>query len=44
LGGLAITINGDYHWMWWADIALSAMAALVNLPIKEAPIIKPQMA
>jgi hypothetical protein len=30
--------------MWWADIALSGMAALVNLPIKEAPILKPQMA
>jgi predicted MFS family arabinose efflux permease len=44
LGGLALTINGDYQWMWWADIALSAMAALINLPIKEAPIIKPQLA
>jgi len=44
LGGLALTINGDYQWMWWADIALSGMAALVNLPIKEAPILKPQMA
>jgi hypothetical protein len=30
--------------MWWADIALSAMAALVNLPIKEAPIQKLQAA
>jgi predicted MFS family arabinose efflux permease len=44
LGGLALTFNGDYQWMWWADIALSAMAALINLPIKEAPIIKHQMA
>jgi len=44
LGGLALTINGDYQWMWWADIALSGMAALINLPIKEAPIIKAQMA
>jgi len=44
LGGLALTINGDYQWMWWADIALSGIAALVNLPIKEAPILKPQMA
>jgi hypothetical protein len=24
--------------MWYADIALAAFAALVNLPIKEAPI------
>ena len=44
LGGLALTAHGDYQWMWWADIALSGMAALINLPIKEAPIIKPQMA
>ncbi len=44
LGGLALTINGDYQWMWWADIALSLMAGLVNLPTKEAPIAKPQAA
>ena len=44
LGGLALTVNGDYQWMWWADIALSGMAALINLPIKEAPILKPQLA
>ena len=44
LGGLALTNNGDYQWMWWADIALSLMAGLVNLPIKEAPIAKPQVA
>jgi hypothetical protein len=24
--------------MWYADMALSAAAALVNLPIREAPI------
>ena len=41
LGGLVFTANGDYQWMWWADIALSGMAALINLPIKEAPIAKP---
>ena len=34
LGGLVLVSNGDYQWMWWADIALSGMAALVNLPIK----------
>jgi predicted MFS family arabinose efflux permease len=43
LGGLALTLHGDYQWMWWADIALSGMAALVNLPIKEAPIVKPAL-
>ena len=44
LGGLVLESQGDYHWMWWADIALSAMAALINLPIKEAPIVKLQTA
>jgi predicted MFS family arabinose efflux permease len=44
LGGLVLEAQGDYQWMWWADIALSAMAALINLPIKEAPIVKLQPA
>ena len=44
LGGLVLEANNDYQWMWWADIALSAMAALINLPIKEAPIVKLQVA
>ncbi len=35
LGGLAIIEFGDYQWMWYADMALSLFAALINLPIKE---------
>jgi len=38
LGGLAVAHFGDYQWMWYADMALSAAAGLVNLPIQEAPI------
>jgi MFS family permease len=38
LGGIAITVQGDYQWMWYADIALAAMAAVLNLPIREAPV------
>ncbi len=38
LGGLSITMTGDYTWMWYADIALAAAAAVVNLPIREAPV------
>ena len=38
LGGLAITEFGDFTWMWYADMALALMAALVNLPIKESPV------
>jgi predicted MFS family arabinose efflux permease len=36
LGGLAIVRFGDFSWMWYADMALAVMAALVNLPIREA--------
>lgn len=44
LGGLAITRFGDFTWMWYADMALAAAAALVNLPIREAPLARPQAA
>ena len=36
LGGLALTHFGDFSWMWYADMALAAGAALLNLPIREA--------
>ncbi|MGE0356167.1 MAG: MFS transporter [Burkholderiales bacterium] len=36
LGGLAIERTGSFAWMWYADMALAAAAALVNLPIREA--------
>ncbi len=38
LGGIAITQLGNYDWMWYADITLAALAALCNLPIREARI------
>jgi MFS family permease len=38
LGGIALARTGNYDWMWYADMALAAMAALVNLPIREAPV------
>lgn len=38
LGGVAMTVFGDYGWMWYADIALAVMAALLNLPIREQKI------
>ena len=38
LGGLAISRFGDYGWMWYADMALATFAAIVNLPIREAPV------
>ena len=39
LGGVALEHSGDYSWMWYSDMALAALAALVNLPIRErAPV------
>src|SRR6266851_2127403 len=39
LGGLAIARFGDYSWMWYADALLATFAALINLPIREAPVV-----
>lgn len=36
LGGIAVDNTGNYQWMWYADIALASLAAVVNLPIREA--------
>ncbi|EGF33741.1 transmembrane transport protein [Oxalobacteraceae bacterium IMCC9480] len=41
LGGLAMERFGNYNWMWYADIVLALAAALVNLPIREAPVSSP---
>ncbi|MGI4844499.1 MAG: MFS transporter [Janthinobacterium lividum] len=38
LGGLSFVRFGDYTWMWYADILLALAAALINLPIREAPV------
>jgi predicted MFS family arabinose efflux permease len=35
LGGLAMDHEGNFLWMWYADIILASLAALVNLPIRE---------
>jgi len=37
LGGVAMAQLGSYAWVWYADMALALAAALVNLPIREAP-------
>ncbi|MBK7326541.1 MAG: MFS transporter [Propionivibrio sp.] len=44
LGGLSITQFGDYQWMWYADMVLASLAALVNLPIREAAVLQPDAA
>jgi predicted MFS family arabinose efflux permease len=35
LGGLAFAHYGNYLWMWYADAFFAAIAALLNLPIRE---------
>lgn len=40
LGGLSFVRFGDYTWMWYADILLALAAALINLPIREAKLVR----
>lgn len=40
LGGVAVAYFGDYTWMWVADASLATFAALINLPIREAPVLR----
>lgn len=44
LGGKVFEATGSYDWMWYADIVLAVGAALVHLPIREAPVVRPAMA
>ena len=38
LGGYVFQATGSYDWVWYLDILLAVGAALVNLPIREAPL------
>lgn len=40
-GGLAITHFGDFSWMGYADMTLAALAAAVNLALRETPVLVP---
>ena len=40
LGGVSMVEFGDYRWMWYADMVLAALAAVIHLPIREAKITK----
>jgi MFS family permease len=44
LGGIAVAHFGDYNWMWIADAGLAVFAALINLPIREAPVLREAVA
>jgi len=38
LGGRVFEATGSYDWIWYADIVLAVGAALIHLPIREAPL------
>lgn len=40
LGGIVVDKFGNYQYMWYADMALAALAAVLNLPIQEPKIMK----
>ena len=44
LGGTVFQATGSYDWVWYIDIVLAAGAALVNLPIREARLVRPAAA
>jgi predicted MFS family arabinose efflux permease len=44
LGGKVFEWTGAYDWMWYLDAVLAVGAALVHLPIREAPLVKAQAA
>ncbi len=44
LGGLLYDRTGSYDVVWWLSIALGVFAALINLPVREAPIHRPRAA
>ncbi len=41
LGGRLYVALGSYDWVWGLSIALGIFAALVNLPVREAPLVRP---
>lgn len=44
LGGVIYTRTGAYDLLWWIGVALGLFAALVHLPIRDAPAPRPAVA
>src|SRR6185503_15733982 len=44
LGGTVFQATGSYDWVWYIDIVLAVGAALIHLPIREAPVAPPARA
>jgi predicted MFS family arabinose efflux permease len=43
LGGKLYDTTGSYDVVWWLSIALGLFAALINLPVRETPILRPAL-
>jgi MFS family permease len=41
LGGVLYDGTGSYDVVWWIAVALGVFAALINLPVRETPIVRP---
>lgn len=44
LGGYVFERTGSYDWLWYIDIMLAVGAALIHMPIREAPKLRPAFA
>jgi len=44
LGGYVFERTGSYDWLWYIDITLAIGAALIHMPIKEVPKLRPAFA
>jgi len=44
LGGYVFERTGSYDWLWYIDIMLAIGAALIHMPIREAPKLRPALA
>ncbi|QEL23163.1 MFS transporter [Bosea sp. F3-2] len=42
LGGVLYESMGNYQFVWWLSVALGVASALINLPIVERPVHRPQ--
>ncbi len=43
LGGLLYDTTGSYQVVWWLSVALGVFAAIVNLPVRETPIVRAEV-
>ena len=44
LGGRLYEMTGNYYLVWWLTVALGVFAALINLPVRDTPIVRPALA